>query len=193
MRLHTHQNSADFANFSIDTRYWVQGWNRVDTLMRRRFGGGVWADFRPSRGRSKVDRGPISGAPATPSERKAQLTVAAAFASRVAVPAIAFGIAGPEAQQASLHGIKAVMLLSNFGAAAVGELLRGSAPSRIGSGSAPERPRLHPNSTPTSTPKRHTKPTPSRRPVGAKWTPKRHQNDAKHDAKSARNRPLNLP
>mmetsp|Transcript_41442 Transcript_41442/g.119380 ORF Transcript_41442/g.119380 Transcript_41442/m.119380 type:complete len:481 (-) Transcript_41442:113-1555(-) len=58
-------------------------------------------------------------------QQVAQLTVAAAFASRMAVPAIAFGIAEPSEQQAALHGVKAVMLFSNFAAAALGEVLRG--------------------------------------------------------------------
>jgi len=57
-------------------------------------------------------------------QQLAEFTVAAAFASRVCCPAVAFAIAEPEQYQESVHTLKAVMLLSNFFSAAVGEVLR---------------------------------------------------------------------
>lgn len=57
-------------------------------------------------------------------QQLAQFTVAAAFASRIACPALVFAVAPPSHQQRGVHTLKAVMLLSNFCSAAMGEMLR---------------------------------------------------------------------
>lgn len=53
----------------------------------------------------------------------AQVTVAASFASRYAVNPVIFQLAKGDAQQ-HIHGIKAVLLLSNSGSAILGNLLK---------------------------------------------------------------------
>lgn len=58
------------------------------------------------------------------SQQAAQFTVSAAFASRVAVPSMAFTLCLPSQFQEAIHTLKAVMLFSNCCAAGLGELLR---------------------------------------------------------------------
>eukprot|EP00913_Durusdinium_trenchii_P034091 g31909.t1 len=57
-------------------------------------------------------------------QQAAQFTVSAAFASRVAVPSLAFTLCLPSQFQEAIHTVKAVMLFSNCCASALGELLR---------------------------------------------------------------------
>jgi len=57
-------------------------------------------------------------------QQAAQFTVAAAFASRVVCPAIVISITSPARYQQSVHLLKAMMLLSNFASAVLGEALR---------------------------------------------------------------------
>lgn len=59
-------------------------------------------------------------------QEAAQFTVAFAFASRLAVPALAFSVTRPSEYQETVHNIKAVLLLSNFCSALLGEALRDS-------------------------------------------------------------------
>jgi len=54
----------------------------------------------------------------------AQFTVAAAFASRIALPAFALSLTLPSQFQHTVHTIRAVILLSNFCSSMAGELLR---------------------------------------------------------------------
>lgn len=60
-------------------------------------------------------------------QQVAQCSISASFASRIAVPSVAFALSLPSQFQEAIHTLKAVMLLSNCLAAALGELLRDSA------------------------------------------------------------------